>query len=71
MTKVLSRAKRYAAKQFDMALQNEEVERHHINNATKIVGYLMKAAEQEDKAPELGVVLAELRKSGDPIASDL
>lgn len=72
---VLSIAKAYAYQTFKRSIENPEpdyqghdtIPRHRQNNATKIVGYLTKAAEQDDKAPELGVILQELRKQGEPL----
>ena len=45
---VFMRARRYACKQFDAAISGGKYQRHDINNATKIVGYLMRATTADE-----------------------
>ena len=59
---VLGIAKAYAYETFKESLGGGDPPRHKQNNATKIVGYLLKINEAEaDKgAPPLGVILQEM-----------
>lgn len=69
---VIDMAKRLAYRTMELCLQHEvtdgrkdPIPRHRQNNAKAVVGYLMKQAEQEDKAPELGVILESMKKAND------